>query len=84
MIGTDEIPSLTSLTLGSEAKETPIFTKHEKQFEYFCVGHMASLCKMCKLLKHQACEEVMELEKAACGVFLEDTVGISLTAWKNW
>ena len=28
VIGTDEIPSLSSLTLGSEAMETPICTEH--------------------------------------------------------
>ena len=71
VVGTDEIPSLTSLTLGSEAMETPVCTEHERAFEYFCVGHMDVLCITCKLLGHKACGKVIELEKAACDVFSE-------------
>ena len=71
VIGTDEIPTLTSLTLGSEAMETPVCTEHERPFEYFCVPHMAILCITCKLLGHKACGKVIELEKAACDVFSE-------------
>ena len=71
VIGTDEIPTLTSLTLGSEAMETPVCTEHERHFEYFCVPHMAILCITCKLLGHKACGKVIELEKAACDVFSE-------------
>ena len=71
VIGTDEIPSLTSLTLDSEAMETPICTEHERPFEYFCIRHMAILCITCKLIGHKACGKVIELEKAACGVFSE-------------
>ena len=71
VIGTDEIPTLTSLTLGSEAMETPVCTEHERPFEYFCVRHMAILCITCKLLGHKACGRVIELEKAACDVFSE-------------
>ena len=71
VIGTDEIPTLTSLTLGSEAMETPVCTEHERNFEYFCVPHMAILCITCKLLGHKACGKVIELGKAACDVFSE-------------
>ena len=71
VVGTDEIPSLTSLTLGSEAMETPVCTEHERPFEYFCVGHMDVLCITCKLIAHKACGKVIELEKAACDVFSE-------------
>ena len=71
VIGTDEIPTLTSLTLGSEAMETPVCTEHERPFKYFCVPHMAILCITCKLLGHKACGKVIELEKAACDVFSE-------------
>ena len=71
VIGTDEIPTLTSLTLGSEAMETPVCTEHERPFEYFCVPHMAILCITCKLLGHKVCGKVIELEKAACDVFSE-------------
>ena len=71
VIGTDEIPTLTSLTLGSEAMETPVCTEHERHFEYFCVPHMAILCITCKLLGHKACGKVIDLEKAACDVFSE-------------
>ena len=71
VVGTDEIPSLTSLTLGSEAMETPVCTEHERPFEYFCVGHMAILCITCKLIGHKACGKVIELDKAACDVFSE-------------
>ena len=71
VIGTDEIPTLTSLTLGSEAMETPVCTEHERHFEYFCVPHMAILCITCKLFGHKSCGKVIELEKAACDVFSE-------------
>ena len=71
VIGTDEIPTLASLTLGSEAMETPVCTEHERQFEYFCVPHMAILCITCKLIGHKACGKVIELDKAACDVFSE-------------
>ena len=71
VIGTDEIPTLTSLTLGSEAMETPVCTDHERHFEYFCVPHMAILCITCKSLGHKACGKVIELKKAACDVFSE-------------
>ena len=71
VIGTDEIPSLSSLTLGSEAMETPICSEHDRQFEYFCVGNMAILCMPCKLIGHKACTNIIELEKAACDVFSE-------------
>ena len=80
VIGTDEIPSLTSLTLGSEAMETPICTEHERPFEYFCVGHMEVLCKTCNLIEHKACEKVISFEKAACDMY---TLGHSKTILKS-
>ena len=69
VLGTDEIPSLSSLTLGSEAMETPMCTEHGRQFEHFCVNHMTIVCQTCKLIEHKACTNIIELKKAACDVY---------------
>ena len=69
--GTDEIPTLSSLTLGSEAMETPICTEHGRRFEHFCVNHMTIVCQTCKLIEHKACTNIIELTKAACDVYSE-------------
>ena len=71
VVGTYKMPSLTSLTLGSEALEAPTCKDHDKQFEYFCIGHMTLLCSTCKMIGHKACTDVTELEKAACDLFSE-------------
>ena len=71
VIGTDEIPTLSSLTLGSEAIETPICTEHGRRFEHFCVNHMTIVCQTCKLIEHKACTNIIELKKAACDVYSE-------------
>ena len=72
VLRTDEIPSLSSLTLGLEAMETPICTEHGRQFEHFCVNHMAIVCQACKLIEHKACTNIIELTKAACDVYSEE------------
>ena len=71
VLGTDEIPTLSSLTLGSEAMETPICTEHGRRFEHFCVNHLTSVCQTCKLIEHKACTSIIELTKAACDVYSE-------------
>ena len=71
VLGTDKIPTLSSLTLGSEAMETPICTEHGRQFEHFCVNHMTVVCQSCKLIEHKGCTNIIELEKAACDVYSE-------------
>ena len=71
VLGTDEIPTLSSLTLGSEAMETPICTEHGRQFEHFCVNHMTIVCQSCKLIEHKGCTNIIELTKAACDVYSE-------------
>ena len=71
VLGTDEIPSLSSLTLASEAMETPMCTEHGRQFEHFCVNHMTIVCQTCKLIEHKACTNIIELKKAACDVYSE-------------
>ena len=71
VLGTDEIPSLSSLTLGSEAMETPICTEHGRRFEHFCVNHMTIVCLTCKLIEHKACKNIIELTKAACDIYSE-------------
>ena len=71
VLGTNEIQTLSSLTLGSEAMETPICAEHERKFEYFCVKHMTILCQTCKLIQHKTCTNITELQKAANDVFSE-------------
>ena len=69
MIGADEIQSLSSLTLGSEAMETPMCAEHEREFKYFCVTHMTVLCPTCKLIEHRACTKITKLQNATNYVF---------------
>ena len=71
VIGTDEIPSLSSLILGSEASETPLCREHEQAFKYFCVSHMTGLCQTCRLMEHKTCSKVVSIETAANDVFTE-------------
>ena len=72
VLGTDEIPTLSSLTLGSEAMETPACSEHGRRFEHFCVNHMTIVCQTCKLIEHKACTNIIELTKAACVVYSEE------------
>ena len=71
VVRTDEIPSLSSLTLGSESTETPLCREHEREFKYFCVSHMTELCQTCRLMEHKTCDKVVPFEKAAKDVFTE-------------
>ena len=71
VIGNDEIPSWTSLTLGSDAIETPLCKDHEQKLTYFCVGHMTELCQSCRLMDHKNCVQVIEFDKALYDVFSE-------------
>ena len=71
VLGTDEIPTLSSLTLGSEAMESPTCSEHGRRFEHFCVNHMTIICQTCKLIEHKKCTNIIELKKAACDVYSE-------------
>ena len=72
VIGTDEIPSLSSLTLGSDSNETPLCKDHESAIKYFCISHMTELCQSCRLMEHKQCANVTKIEKASCDMFTEE------------
>ena len=72
VIGIDEIPTLTSLTLGSEALETPTCKDHERPITYFCISHMTELCQTCRLMDHKTCANIIEFEKAVHDLFTKE------------
>ena len=74
IIGANAIPTLTSLTLGSEAVETPTCKDHERPITYFCISHMTKLCQSCRVKDHKICINVTEFEKAVHDVFTEGHV----------
>ena len=72
VVGTDEIPSFTSLTLTSEAMETPTCKDHKRPITNFCISHMDELCPSCRLMEHKRCENITEFKKAVQSVFTEE------------
>lgn len=72
IIGIEELISMSSLDLGSEALiETPLCKEHSQNFKHFCMEHRIGLCHTCRLMDHKACKEVMRIEKAAAQVYSE-------------
>ena len=69
VVGINEIPSLTSLTLGSEAMETPACKDHQRPITHFCISHMAVLCPSCRMMEHKKCSNVTEFREATHSVF---------------
>ena len=78
---------MSSLTLGSEAIETPVCKEHGAEIKFFCKTHMAELCLTCKLMKHKRCDLVVSLGQAAKEVHSEvhcNKIGGSLGDLLAW
>ena len=72
VVGTNDIPSLTALTLGSEAMETPTCKDHQRPITYVCISHMTELCPSCRMMEHKKCNNVTEFRNAIHSVFTEE------------
>ena len=72
VVGINDIPSLASLTLGSEAMETPTCKDHQRPITHFCLSHMSELCPSCRMVEHKKCSSVTEFRKAIQSVFTEE------------
>ena len=72
MVGINEKPSLSSLTMGSEAMETPTCKYHQRPITHFCIGHMTVLCPSCRMMGHKKCNNVSEFRNAIHSVFTEE------------
>ena len=72
VLGINEIPSLTSPTLGSEAMDTPTCKDHQRPIMHFCISHMTELCPTCRMMEHKKCNNITEFRKAIRSVFTEE------------
>ena len=72
VIGIDETPTLSSLTAGSDAIETPTCREHQAVIQFFCKSHMEELCLTCKLMNHKGCQSVTSLDKAVKDFYTDD------------
>ena len=66
-----DMPSLSSLTLGSEPVDPPVCKEHGHEFKYFCKSHRVELCLTCRRMEHKNCKTVINIEKAAREIYSE-------------
>ena len=64
-----DMPSLSSLTLGSEPVDPPVCKEHGHEFKYFCKSHRVELCLTCRRMEHKNCKTVINIEQAAREVY---------------
>ena len=69
------MPSLSSLSLGSEPVDPPVCKEHGHEFKYFCKSHKVELCLTCRRMEHKNCKTVINIEQAAREIYSESHGG---------
>ena len=70
-----DIPSLSSLTLGSEPVDPPVCKEHGQEFKYFCKRQRVELCLACRRMEHKNCKTVVNIDEAAREIYSESHGG---------
>ena len=78
-----DMPSLSSLTLGSEPVDPPVCKEHGHEFKYFCKSHKLQLCLTCRRVEHKNCKTVINIEQAAREVYSECHGGKTIQSIKQ-